>query len=167
MDSRLPKLVFLILVLFATVHFSLLYPQLPDVVASHFNAQGAPNGWQTKTGFMATVAIITLVMVLIGFIMPLVIVRLPVQLINLPNKRFWLAPERRAQTRTFLEAYFGWFACAIYFVVLVAFNYAVQVNLHPDNPPSAIWLVASLVAIAIFAIFWSRLIFTHFSRRQP
>ncbi len=166
MDSRLPKLAFLLLVLFAAVHFSLLYPELPDVIASHFNAQGAPNGWQAKSGFFVALAMITLTMAIIGFAIPLIIGRLPVQLINLPNKRYWLAPERRAQTNAFLEAYFGWFACAIYFVVLVAFNYAAQSNLHPASPPSIAWFFAALIGLAIFAIFWSRLMFTRFRRTR-
>lgn len=154
------------MILFAAVHFSLLYPELPDVVASHFNAQGAPNGWQTKSGFFVALAFVTLTMAIIGFGIPLIIGRLPIQLINLPNKRYWLAPERRVQTTNFLEAYFGWFACAIYVVVLVAFNYAAQSNLDPANPPSIAWFLAALIVVFIFAIFWFRLMFTHFHRPQ-
>ncbi len=51
MDSRLPKLLFVVLAAYAAIHFSSYYSQLPDVVASHFDGRGTPNGCQTKPAF--------------------------------------------------------------------------------------------------------------------
>jgi hypothetical protein len=55
--------------------------------------------------------------------------------------RFW------HQTLEWLKAYFGWFACALYALMIVAYDYAAQSNLHPDHPPasrasSTLWSVS-------------------------
>jgi Protein of unknown function (DUF1648) len=96
LDSRLPKLIFVLLVLYAAVHFASVYSQLPGVVASHFAARGVPNGWQAKQAFFQVLIIVAVVVVVIGFAIPKLISVLPVQLIHLPNKNYWLAPEHVA-----------------------------------------------------------------------
>jgi len=136
LDSRLPKPIFLLLALYAAVHFSSIYPQLPNVVASHFDGRGTPNGWQTKQAFFGVIAIVSVVILVIGFAIPKIIAVLPIQLINLPNKNYWLAPERAAETIAFLETTFAWFACSLFLFNILVFDYAVQINLHPQNPPS-------------------------------
>lgn len=164
MDSRLPKLIFALLVLYAAIHFSYYYPQLPGVVASHFNGRGAPNGWQTKSAFFGVFVGMTVLCVLIGFGLASIIGAIPIQLINLPHKRYWLAPEHREETLEWLKAYFGWFACGLYAVMIVAYDYAAQSNLHPDHPPGVARLVYALVGFLAFAIVWLVRMFTRFGR---
>ena len=88
LDSRLPKLVFALLVLYAAIHFAFAYQQLPDVVASHFNARGAANGWQPKSAFFTVFVGVGVLAALFGFVIPQIIFALPPQLINLPNKEY-------------------------------------------------------------------------------
>ena len=169
MDSRLPKLIFVLLALYAAVHFSAVYPLLPSVVASHFDGRGLPNGWQTKQAFFSVFVGLTVLCVLIGFGLASIIGAIPIQLINLPNKRYWLAPEHRDETLEWLKAYFGWFACGIYVVMIVAFDYAAQSNLHPDHPPGVARLWYTLGAFLMFVIVWLIRIFAKFPRppQQP
>jgi uncharacterized membrane protein len=154
LDSRLPKLIFVLLVLYASIHFSYYYPQLPGVVASHFDGRGAPNGWQTKPAFFVVFVGVSVLAVVIGFGIPQIITVLPAQLINLPNKRYWLAPEHVAETTEFLKAYFAWFACAVYLVMILTFDYAIQSNLHPQNrpDPARMWYV--LAGFLLFVLLW-------------
>jgi drug/metabolite transporter (DMT)-like permease len=88
----------------------------------------------------------------VGFGIPRIITSLPPELINLPNKRYWLAPERRAETMDFLNGYFAWFGCALFAVILLTINFAIQANLHPDRRPDAtsMWFVLS--GFLLFAI---------------
>ena len=169
MDSRLPKLILALLALYAAAHFSALYPHLPSVVASHFDGRGVPNGWQTKQAFFTVFSGMTVLCVLIGFGLASIIGAVPIQLINLPNKRYWLAPEHRDETLEWLKAYFGWFACGIYVVMIVAFDYAAQSNLHPDHPPGVARLWYTLGAFLMFVIVWLIRIFAKFPRppQQP
>jgi uncharacterized membrane protein len=164
LDSRLPKLIFVLLALYAAVHFSSLYPQLPGVVASHFDGRGTPNGWQTKQAFFTVLVGVTVLCVLLGFGLASLIGIMPVRLINLPNKQYWLAPEHRVETLDWLKAYFGWFACALYVLMIVVYDYAAQSNLHPDHRPGVARLVYTLVGFLAFLVIWLVRMFTRFGR---
>jgi uncharacterized membrane protein len=151
-ETRLPKLVFAVLAIGAAIYFSSYYAQLPDVMASHFNARGMPNGWQTKSAFFAFLVGVSVLAAIVGFGIPRIITAMPPELINLPNKGYWLAPERRAETMDFLSGYFAWFGCALFAVILLAINFAIQANLHPGRLPDAtpMWFVlAGFLAFAI------------------
>jgi len=137
---------------------------MPDVVASHFNGRGAANGWQTKQAFFEVIVVVSLIIVVLGFAIPKLIAAFPVQLINLLNKNFWLAPERIAETMAYFETTFAWFACALFLFIVLVFDYAIQMNLHPQNPPSSdrFWYV--LAGFLVFTFAWTIRILTKFLR---
>lgn len=165
MDSRLPKLIFVLLALYAAVHFSDLYSQLPNVVASHFNARGAANGWQTKQAFFGVLVIVSAVVAIVGFAVPKIISVLPSQMVNLPNKNYWLAPERATETMEFLQTSFAWFACALFLFNILVFDYAIQINLNPQHPPSSARFWYVLAGFLGFVFVWTVRILTKFLRR--
>jgi uncharacterized membrane protein len=152
--STLPKLVFGALAIGAAIHFSSYYAQLPEVVASHFNAGGTANGWQTKSAFFGFLVGVSVLAAVVGFGIPRIITALPPELINLPNKRYWLAPEQRADTMEFLNGYFAWFGCVLFVVILVTFDYALQSNLHPDRPdiPRLWYVLTGFLAFAVLSL---------------
>lgn len=163
-DARLPKLLFTLLAVGAAIHFSSYYAQMPDVVASHFNGRGTPNGWQTKPAFFGLFAAMSVLAAVLGFGLPRIIASVPPQLINLPNKQFWLGPEHLAETLAFLNAYFAWFGCAVFLIMILTFDYAIQSNLHPANPPdvSRMWYI--LVGFLAFVVLWIIRMFIRFGR---
>jgi len=163
----LPKLAFLLLAVYAAVHFSADYQQLPEVVASHFNGRGAANGWQTKSAFYTVLVGVSVLAAVVGFGIPAIIAALPPQYINLPNKRYWLAPERAAETRGFLTSHFAWFGCALFLLVIVTFDYAIQCNLQPGNPPSPTRLFLALGGFLLFAILSTARLFQRFGQVLP
>ena len=164
LDSRLPKLIFVLLALYAAVHFSAVYPQLPGVVASHFNGHGAPNGWQTKQAFFEVLVIVSAIVAVVGFAIPKIISVLPAQIINLPNKGYWLAPERVEETMEFLDTTFAWFACALFLFNILVFDYAIQINLHPGNPPNPARFWYVLAGFLVFVVAWTIRILAKFAR---
>jgi uncharacterized membrane protein len=88
------QIALLILVLVAVVQFTYYYPRLPEMVASHFDGEGRPNGCMPKNEFFKMFAVITALIIGIFLLLPKLIKRVPPSMINLPNKDYWLAPER-------------------------------------------------------------------------
>jgi uncharacterized membrane protein len=155
LDSRLPKLIFALLALYASVRFSHFYPQLPGVMASHFNGRGVPNGWQTKSIFFGVFVGVSVLAAVIGFVIPRIMGAVPTNLINLPNKQYWLAPKHLAETTQFLNAYFAWFACAVFLFIIFTFDYAIQNNLHPEAPPDPARMWYVLAGFLLFTLAWT------------
>ncbi|HVH72958.1 MAG TPA: DUF1648 domain-containing protein [Candidatus Dormibacteraeota bacterium] len=164
LDSRLPKTIFPLLALYAAVHFSRAYSQLPEVVASHFDGRGRATGWQTKTALLGVFVGVSVLVVVVGFVIPKIIAAIPPPFINLPNKRYWLAPEHLAETIAFLNGYFAWFACALFLMLILTFDYAIQSNLHPERPPDPAGIWYGLAGFLIFTIAWTIRLLAKFLR---
>jgi uncharacterized membrane protein len=166
MDRRLPRLIFVLMAVYAMLRFSSVYSQLPDRVASHFDAHGNANGWQSKSAFFLVFTMVGVLAAVIGFALPRIIAAVPAQLINLPNKKYWLSPEHLAETQESLSNYFAWFGCAMFSIMIATFNYAIESNLHPDNRPDVSHLWYILAGFLIFVVVWSIRMITKFSRTQ-
>jgi hypothetical protein len=166
-DSRLPKLLFVMLAAFATVYFSSYYAQLPEIVASHFDAHGTPNGWQSKPVFFGFLVGASVLAAVLAFGIPRVITAVPIQLINLPNKEFWLMGEHRAASLEFLNRHFAWFGCALYVIVILAFHYVLEFSLHPRNPPAVFGLWYTLAGFGVFMVAWVIRMLAWFNRLPP
>jgi hypothetical protein len=86
---------------------------LPVRVASHFDAAGFANGYMTRDGYRIfmlafSVGVPLLVVALIGWLP-----RLAPNLINIPNRDYWLAPERREAALAALDASALWLGCLL------------------------------------------------------
>ena len=139
------------------------YPLLPDHVASHFGASGRSDAWSSKDMFVKiylfAVAFVAILFSGIGFVLR----RTPSNLINLPNKDYWLSPERRDGTIGLLSRQFLWFGSATLLLMLDIFHQAFMVHLgrsrgleHP---------VVSLVIYVAFTAIWSIGLVRRFVRR--
>lgn len=87
-------------VLLATFGFMLLGASsaLPELVATHFGANGAPNGWVEREHFVTVMTIMVVVPVVVIQGVGFLIGYLPPSLINLPNRDYWLGSDRRDET---------------------------------------------------------------------
>jgi hypothetical protein len=157
-------LLFVVLAASAAIYFSYYCAQLPDVVASHFNGRDVPNGWQSKPALFGLFVAVSVLAAVVGFGIPRIIATAPPQLINLPNKRYWLAPEHLAETMEFLGTYFAWFDCAVLLIMILTFDYAIQSNLHPGDRPdiSRMWFI--LADFLVFVVVSVARMFIRFGR---
>jgi uncharacterized membrane protein len=86
------------------------YRTLPDLVASHFSAGGRPDAWMSRPANAAfTLGGAALVAALCAG--PLYLTRLlPDSTINIPNRAYWLAPDRRDEAHCRMLAFGLWLA---------------------------------------------------------
>ncbi|MCZ7556028.1 MAG: DUF1648 domain-containing protein [Bacteroidia bacterium] len=79
------------------------YPQLPERLASHFNASGEADGWMTKDGFFLFYGLLLLLMFGMFAGITWMVRRFPVSMVNIPHREYWLAPERREEAYAVLQ----------------------------------------------------------------
>ncbi len=84
-------------------------------------------------------------------------------MINLPNKDYWLAPERRDETFAILSRRFLWVATATLLLMLDIFHQAFRV--HLGKAASLEHPVFSLVLYVVFTILWSIGLIGKFSKK--
>lgn len=150
--TRIPRVLFIVIVLLAIAQCVHDYPLLPERLASHFGPSGMPNGWMTKSRFFITFAIVLLPALFVEFLLPMGIAKRPDAKLRLPNKEYWLAPERRAETFAYFDSFFAWYGCAFLLVEVFAMGLAMRANF--DTPPQLPTgpIVSDLVGFVLFNV---------------
>jgi hypothetical protein len=138
---------------------------MPAVVASHFEGDGYANGFMSRgayIGFM--LAVVVALPALLLFVSQFAFGR-PGARINLPNRGYWLAPERRDQTLSALRGGVRQFMAAL--VVFLCYVHWLVVRANEVNPPhlSTPWMVGGLVTFGAFALVWTRRLLRRFRVR--
>ena len=132
-DPRLPRILYAFLILACVLMMGYYYPQMPRRMASHFAADGRANGWQSREAFFVLMILMSASSAVVCFLAPRQIAAKANARINLPNRDYWLAPERREETMRFIAAMMAWFGCGILFVLISGTFLALQANLAPDH----------------------------------
>lgn len=149
----------LVIVALVAVQIAWYWPHLPATIASHFDAAGRPNGWMSREAFVGVyvgvVFLLTVVFSTIRFVPP--------SLWNLPNKAYWLAPERRAATVARVADEMTSFANATLALVLATFELAFRANLPGGTFAAGVmwvvlgaYLVFTVARLVRFVRSWSR-----------
>lgn len=148
-----PARIILVFLIAASVsHCVFYYPNLPEMMATHFNAAGKPDGWMAKSSFFLLEAGILLLIVSEFTLLPYLIGKFPTSLINMPNKEYWFAEERRARTLVVIGHFFEWLSAAL-LALFVGINQLVfRANLTGENLSSGSWII--LGAFLIFVVVW-------------
>lgn len=128
---------------------------LPPVVASHFDLSGTPNATMPRDQFTNLFLAIMVLTSGLMALLPTLIAKLPPQMINIPNRMYWLSPDRIDETKQILQAYLLIFASKLCCFMAVIFWLIVQAHLH--NPPqlSTHHLMVATGVFVLMTIFWS------------
>ncbi len=151
---RISRLLIFLLIGLAFLQARYFAPLLPEQVASHFDAAGQADGWSSKSEFLATNLAIAVGMALLFLGVTVLINKVPNDWINLPNKDYWLAPERRAATLATINGQMEWLAAATLAFMLGLTQLTIQANLASAAalPGEAFWLFFG--GYMVFMVAW-------------
>jgi uncharacterized membrane protein len=108
---------------------ALLWERLPPLMASHFGTSGLPNGWMSRGQFLGFLAAVGGGMTLL-FVTSRFWLRIsPARYVNMPNRDYWLAPDRRAATVNRMSTWMAWFGVATSAFMAFVTELTVRANL--------------------------------------
>lgn len=120
---------------------------LPDRVALHFDANGTPNGWGEPQTHVVLMVVLQTFMVFLVVGIPWIVRKTPTELVNLPNRDYWLADERLDETVSLLREH-----CDLLGIILQGFFLALGVCVTAANLADPVRL-NNLVFLPILAVF--------------
>lgn len=164
--SRTPVLILGLLYVVFLGYVTLSVSQLPGRVATHFDARGQADDWMDRASYVQFT-------VVFGFVFPLIVVGIcyairffPNNLINLPHRDYWLAPERRAETMTDVFRHSLWFACLTLGFVLGMHVLTIQANRQQPPQLSGLLTLAVVGGFLLGMAVWSVGLIRRFRRVQ-
>ncbi len=134
--------IFLLGVAFAQAVY--YFPVMPDPMVSHFGFYGQANGFMSKNGFFIFEAGLFLLMILSFIVMPWAFEKYKVRAgINMPNKDYWLAPERIEYFYSYFRESFGWFGVAtlVLLVGTMQMTFAANLQANPVLDNRKFWIL--------------------------
>jgi len=115
----------------ALCHALLWRPRLPLRLASHFDGAGHPDGWMGRDpALLLYVGMVAFLGILFGVLGPW-IRRFPDSMVNLPDKEYWLAPERRDRTYNRISDSMAWLGVLCLGLIIAMHELTFRANLLP------------------------------------
>ena len=160
---RVTWAVFIALLAFAILFVVSTVSQLPPRVASHFDAAGQANAFMSRSGYTRFVLCLVLGLPL-GVVAILTAVYSRATDLKLPNRDYWLAPQRIDRTRAFLVAHGVWFGSLL--VVLACFVHWLELAANRVQPPhlSNSMFAAVMIAFLLATAAWIAALMVAFRR---
>ncbi|HUI88427.1 MAG TPA: DUF1648 domain-containing protein [Anaerolineales bacterium] len=154
---RFGRLFFITVLLFCIFETARLWNSTPAQMASHFDFAGRPDHFATKEQFFGFEIETMFAAVGLGVLIQVLVLITPAEWVNLPNRTYWLAPERREQTVDRLSS----FAATLFGIVLLGihagFELAAHANLHQPilfNAQLMFVIIAGLFAAGGLMLVW-------------
>lgn len=130
--NRIPWIVFAAALLFAILFFANTASSLPPLIASHFDGNGDATAQMTRNSYTKFVFFmgVGLPIAMVAF---LTLIYSKAKDMKMPNRDYWLAPERIAHTRAVLVSHGVWFGCLM--VAMVCYLHWLILDAHRALPP--------------------------------
>ncbi len=138
---RFGKVFYFIVLLVCIFEFVRLWNITPPEMAAHFNVQGNPDRFVSKTEFFWFQVQTMAVVIVTSLIPQILLLILPVNLINMPNREYWLAPQRREETIELLSSFMAAMFGVILFAIQAGFELAAYANLQTPIRFNAQWMI--------------------------
>lgn len=154
---------FYALVALAAIQVIYYYPQMPEVMASHFDGRGVPNDWAGRSGFFALYLGILLLLVIVFEFTPRWSEKRSRFGMKLPNADYWLSPERIDETRAFFRRQMYLMGSAHLGLTIYVVQLAIMANFEAQ--PRLHWSVGwALLLYFVVLCTWLIYFFLHFRK---
>ncbi len=162
--SRIPAIVFGLLLIGYIVFLVCTVSLLPQQMATHFDASGHPNGWMSRSSAVVFQGVIGLILPLIIAVAFCALRFVPTRGINFPNRDFWFAAERRSDTCAYLSRHGLLLASLLVLLQGVVWYQLIEANAKsiPQLSSSGFFVVLGIFAVAM--IVWVMRLFSHFRK---
>ena len=120
--------VFLLLVGLAAIFVWWSSGAMPELVASHFGPGGIADAFMPRETYARLMVALVLLVPSLVYFASRSAKRLPASLINLPNKAYWLAPERQVASLASLGRFGAVVACATALLLCLVHGMVMQAN---------------------------------------
>ena len=128
-------------------------PRLPAQVASHFGINGQADDWMSKGAFLTLYLGLQFGLATIFLGLTRLLRRLPVSMINIPNREYWLADQRRQETLRYNEGMMVLLAGMTSLFMICLFQMTFQTNLDRNADQNLnVPVFATLLAIYLLAV---------------
>ena len=128
---------------------------LPERVAIHFGQGGVPNDWAINL----TSTLIMLVMHGLVFcslyFSPRLLASVPDKWVSLPNRKYWLSPQRRAQAVERFSRHIWQFGAALFLFMLFAGLLSLKANLSEPVRLDETPLLVALFIFVAYTVYWT------------
>jgi uncharacterized membrane protein len=127
------------------------FDRLPLRMASHFDAAGRANGFMPRDQFFVIYAVFSLGTLAVLLAIPLLGRALPMGLLNIPHREYWLVPERIGFVHQKLAAFGAWFAVWLSALLYALLECVLQANLQRNALDAGV-LPAVLSSVAVSSV---------------
>jgi len=141
--------------------------RMPATVASHFDAAGAVNGFMPRNIYELLMFGILVVVSFTLVVVPNHLFNASGARINLPNREYWLAPERRAATIAILASQVTRFASMV--LLFLCYVHWLVVRANDVTPPhlSSPGIKIGLTVFLFGTLIWVVSLVWRFRRTPP
>ncbi len=138
--------------------------QLPPLVASHFDLAGHANAFMARGKYLTLMVLLAAGLPLLMAASARWLTRLPDALINLPNKDYWLAPERRSRSLAALSTHLERLCWALALFLCYLHWLIVRAQGGPKPHLAQGPFVGGLLLFLGFVVLWLVLLYRRFRR---
>ncbi|MFQ3597987.1 MAG: DUF1648 domain-containing protein [Chloroherpetonaceae bacterium] len=141
------------------MHFGLIayfYPILPESVPMHFGSSGKATSFSSKESMaLSHLAIVAVVLVIFGIVGGLLKSEKAIYM-NVPNREYWFAPERKAQSSSEVLSLLLWILCSVMLLMLLIFYSTAESALSGNNKLDALFYIgfAFLMLFDMFIVIY-------------
>lgn len=137
---------------------------LPDIAATHFNVRGEPNALASRNSYRAFMAILIVGIPLLIAGLPAVFARRWPQLLNIPHREHWMAPDRVEETLSSLRTRTALLATATIGLQCLVHRLVLSANAADRPELDQQTLLVGLGLFAVFLIGWIVSLYRRFRR---